>query len=144
VATNAIIENKGARAALLVTKGFRYVLDIGRQDVPRGVNLYRWKKPERPIAPDLILEVRERVGPDGQVLEPLNEDDVKVAAGRIRAAGVSAVAVCALHGYANPAHEQRVGAVLAAELGAVFISLSTQVVPTFREYERMVLTARDA
>src|SRR5690606_40596457 len=98
-----------------VTKGFRYVLDIGRQDVPRSVNLYRWKKPERPIAPDLIFEVRERVGPDGQVLEPLNEDHVKVAARRIRAAGVTAVGVCTLHSYANPAHEQRIGAILEAE-----------------------------
>ena len=144
VATNAIIENKGARAALLVTKGFRYVLDIGRQDVPRGVNLYRWKKPERPISPDLIFEVCERIGPDGQVLEPLSEDDVKAAAARIRAAEVSSVGVCTLHSYANPAHEQRIAAILAAELPGIFITISSEVLPTFREYERTMLTAMNA
>ena len=144
VATNAILENKGTRAALLVTRGFRYVLDNGRQDVPRGVNLYRWKKPERPITPDLIFEVRERMAPDGTVLEPLNEDDVSAAAARIRAAGVASVAVCTLHSYANPAHEQRIGELLATELPGVFLTLSSDVLPAFREYERTMLTAMNA
>jgi len=144
VATNAILERKGARAALVTTEGFRYVLDLGRHDIPRGANLYRWLKPERPITPDLIFEVAERIDPRGAVLAPLREDDVRTAAARIRAAGVQAVAVSLLHSYANPAHERRVAEVLEAELPGMFLSLSADVLPAFREYERTMVTAMNA
>jgi N-methylhydantoinase A len=144
VATNAILENKGARAALVTTAGFRYVLDLGRQDVPRGVNLYRWQKPQRPVTPDLVFEVRERIGPDGSTRVPLDEDDVRAAAARIRAAGVTSVGVSTLHSYANPAHEQRIGAILAEELPGVHLTLSSEVLPAFREYERTMVTAMNA
>jgi N-methylhydantoinase A len=144
VATNAILENKGARAALVTTAGFRYVLDLGRQDVPRGVNLYRWQKPQRPVTPDLVFEVRERIGPDGTVRVPLDEAGVRSVAARIRAAGVIAVGVSTLHSYANPEHEQRIGAILTEELPGVHLTLSSDVLPAFREYERTMVTAMNA
>jgi N-methylhydantoinase A len=144
VATNAILENKGARAALVTTAGFRYVLDLGRQDVPRGVNLYRWQKPQRPVTPDLVFEVRERIGPDGAVRVALDESDVRTVAARIRAAGITAIGVSTLHSYANPAHEQRIGAILAEELPGLHLTLSSDVLPAFREYERTMVTAMNA
>jgi N-methylhydantoinase A len=144
VATNAIIENKGARAALITTEGFRYVLDLGRHDVPRSANMYRWRKPERPITPDLIFEVPERIGAGGEVLVPLDEDAVRHAAAGVRRAGVQAVAVCTLHSYANPAHERRIAEILAEELPGIMLSMSSDVLPAFREYERTMLTAMNA
>jgi N-methylhydantoinase A len=144
VATNAIIQNKGARAALITTEGFRYVLDLGRHDVPRSANLYRWRKPERPITPDLIYEVPERIEASGEVLVPLDEAAVRRAAARIRNGNVQAVAICTLHSYANAAHEQRIAEILAEELPGVMLSLSSDVLPAFREYERTMLTAMNA
>ncbi|MCX7313359.1 MAG: hydantoinase/oxoprolinase family protein [Alphaproteobacteria bacterium] len=144
VATNAIIENKGARSALITTEGFRYVLDLGRHDIPRNENLYRWKKPERPITPDLIFEVRERIEHDGTVSVPLDEDSVQEAVEKIRRSDVRAVAVCTLHSYANPAHERRIAEILAEEMPGMLISLSCDVLPAFREYERMMLTAMNS
>ena len=144
VATNAIIENKGARAALITTEGFRYVLDLGRHDVPRSANMYRWRKPERPITPDLIFEVPERIGASGEILVPLDEEAVRRAAGEIRKAGAQAVAICTLHSYANAVHERRIAEIVSAELPGVMLSLSSDVLPSFREYERTMLTAMNA
>lgn len=144
VATNAIIENKGARSALITTDGFRYVLDLGRHDIPRNESLYRWKKPERPITPDLIFEVRERIEHDGTVSVPLDEDSVRQAVENIRRSDVRAVAVCTLHSYANPAHERRIAEIVAEEMPDMLISLSCDVLPAFREYERTMLTAMNS
>ena len=108
VATNLILEGKGAKAALVTTAGFRHVLDIGRQDIPRSANLYAWRKPRRPVPASRVFEVAERVGPGGDVLLPLDEASVAVAAEACRRHGVQAVAVCLLHGFANPVHERRV------------------------------------
>jgi N-methylhydantoinase A len=80
VATNLILEGKGARAALVTTQGFRHVLEIGRQDIPRRANLWAWVKPARPVPPSRILEVVERVGPGGEVLLALDEASVAAAA----------------------------------------------------------------
>ena len=76
VATNLILEGKTARTALVTTPGFRHVLEIGRQDIPRHANLFAWVKPKRPVPPARVLEVRERVGPGGVVLTPLDEASV--------------------------------------------------------------------
>ena len=76
VATNMILEGKGARTALVTTKGFRHVLSIGRQDIPRKANLYTWIKPEPPVPASRIVEIDERVGAGGAVLDPLDEDSV--------------------------------------------------------------------
>src|SRR4029453_18869707 len=105
VATNMILEGKGARAALVTTAGFRHVLTIGRQDIPRRANLYAWVKPARPVPASRVLEVDERIGPGGVVLRALDEASVRAAAAECRRLQVQAVAVCLLHSFANAAHE---------------------------------------
>ena len=135
VATNAILEHKGAKTALLTTKGFRDVLELQRVRVPE---LYKplYVKPVPLVPRNLRFEVEERMGPRGDVVTPLNEADVRRAAERIKAAEVEAVAVCFLHSYANPEHERRVGEILREELPDCFISLSIDVLPQKLEYER--------
>ncbi len=144
VATNMMLEGKGARTALLTTAGFRHVLEIGRQDIPRRSNLYAWVKPARPVPPERVLELRERVAPGGAVLEPLVEADVHAAAGRLRAMGVEAVAICLLHSYANPAHEQRAAELLRELLPGVAVSASVDVLPVAREFERSLAAVLNA
>ena len=144
IATNAMLEAKGARAALITTEGFRYVLDLGRHDIPRGVNLFKWQKPERPITPDLIFEVRERLDHRGDTLVPLDENTLDAAVAAIERAKVDAVAVCLLHSYVNPRHERRIGEVLKARLPHLSICLSSEVFPAFREYERTLMVALNA
>jgi N-methylhydantoinase A len=125
VATNLILEGKGAPAALLTTNGFKYVLEIGRQDVPRRSNLFTWVKPKRPIAPRHIHEIAGRIGPDGTEIEPLDEEAVRAAARAIRFEGIEAVAIVFLHSYANPAHERRAAEIVAAEHGTANVSMSS-------------------
>ncbi len=144
VATNAILEGKGAKAGLLTTAGLRHVLEIGRHDIPRHENLYAWVKPRRPIPPEQVMEARERLDSEGGIVTPLDEADVRAAAAEFRRLGVQAVAVCFLHSFSNPAHERRAGAILAEELPGIPITLSTEVLPVFREYERSMATALNA
>src|SRR5262249_33294274 len=113
IATNLILEGKGAPAALITTAGFKYVIEIGRQDVPRSASLFAWIKPNRPVPPEHIHEVAGRIGPDGRELQSLDEAAVRSAAQAIKEEGIGAVAVVLLHSYANPAHERRVAAILA-------------------------------
>lgn len=144
VATNAILEQKGAKAGLLTTAGLRHVLEIGRHDIPRHANLYAWQKPRRPIPPEHVREACERLAAGGAVVEPLVEQDVRDAAAEFRRLGVEVVAVCFLHAYADPTHERRAGAILAEELPGIPITLSSEVLPVFREYERSMATALNA
>lgn len=144
VATNLILEGKGARAALLTTTGFKYVLEIGRQDVPRRASLFAWVKPKRPIPPERIFEIGGRIGPDGKELEPLDEASVRAAVQAIRAQNVSSIAVVLLHSYANPLHERRVAEILADMIPDALVSLSSEVLPVFREYERTTTTILNA
>ncbi len=144
VATNMIVEETGARAALVTTAGFRHVLAIGRQDIPRRANLYAWIKPRRPIPTSRVIEVRERVGAGGTVLQPLDEASVRKAAETCRRLDVQAVAICLLHAFANPAHERRVAEILREELPGVAITASSDVLPVIREYERSLATALNA
>ena len=143
-ATNAILEGKGVRTGLLTTAGFRYVLEIGRHDIPRRANMFAWVKPARPVPPELVFEIPERVGADGEELSPLDEAAVREAGRRLRAAGVESVAVCFLHGYADPAHERRARALLLEAHPDGAISLSSEVLPVFREYERTMATVLNA
>lgn len=143
VATNAILEGKGAKTALVTTRGFRDVLEFRRVRVPK---LYDplYVKPE-PLAPrELRFEVTERMAADGSVVMPLDEADVLRAAESLRREAVEAVAVCFLHSYANPAHELRVGEILRRELRDVFITLSCELLPEIREYERTSTTVINA
>src|SRR4051812_12254778 len=144
VATNKILETKGARAALVTTAGFRHVLAIGRQDIPRRANLYAWVKPERPVPASRVFEVWERIAPGGIVLEALDEASVLEAAEACRRFEVEAVAVCLIHSFANPAHEERVAAMLRDRLPGVAVTASIDVLPVVREYERSLATVMNA
>jgi N-methylhydantoinase A len=144
VATNLILEGKTARAALVTTAGFRHVLEIGRQDIPRHANLFTWTKPKRPVPPSLVFEVRERVGPGGVILRPLDEASVAEVAIGLRRLDVQAVAVCLLHSFACPEHERRVAELLRAALPDVAVTASVEVLPVVREYERSLVTILNA
>jgi N-methylhydantoinase A len=144
VATNMILENKGAKTALVTTRGFRHVLEIGRQDIPRHANLFTWVKPRRPVPASRIHEIDERIGTGGIVMEPLDEASVARVADAIRAQNVEAVAVCLIHAYANAEHEKRVTELLRAALPDVDITCSTDVLPVVREFERSLATVLNA
>jgi N-methylhydantoinase A len=144
VATNLILEGKTARTALVTTAGFRHVLEIGRQDIPRHANLFAWIKPQRPVPPERVLEVTERVGPGGVVLLALDETSVHAAAATLRRLDVQAVAVCLLHSFAHPAHERRVAEILRAALPEMAVTASVDILPVVREYERSLATIMNA
>lgn len=135
VATNTILEARGARTGLITTRGFRDVLELRRIRVPRLYDLL-YVKPE-PLAPrELRLEVTERISAGGQVVVPLDEAEVVAAIEQLRQLGVEAIAVCCLHSYLNPTHEQRIGELVRAALPDVFLTLSCELLPEIREYER--------
>ncbi|WP_386629380.1 hydantoinase/oxoprolinase family protein [Sulfitobacter geojensis] len=144
VATNMILENKGAKTALVTTRGFRHVLEIGRQDIPRHANLFTWVKPRRPVPASRIHEIDERIGTGGVVMTPLDEESVAKVAEAIRAQNVEAVAVCLVHAYANADHEKRVTELLRAALPDVDVTCSTDVLPVVREFERSLATVLNA
>ena len=144
VATNMILEDKGARTALVTTRGFRHVLNIGRQDIPRKANLYTWVKPERPVPASRIVEVDERIAAGGAVIEALDEASVRKAAEAIRGMDVEAVGVCLLHAFANPEHEKRAAEILREELPHLAVTTSTDVLPVVREFERTLTTVLNA
>ena len=144
VATNLILEGKGPPSALVVTRGFKYVLEIGRHDIPRRASQFSWIKPQRPVPPRRIWEVGGRLDHRGAVVEELDEADVVAAARAIAQSGIRSVAVVLLHSYANPAHEQRVREVFAREHPEARLSLSCEVMPAFREYERSITTLLNA
>ena len=142
VATNALLERRGARAALLTTAGFEDVLEIGRQARPAIYDLNVRRPP--PIIPaQLRIGLPERVGPTGEIIEPLDQEKLKRAVEHLAAAGVDSIAVCLLHSYANPEHEIAVMAALEGRF-AGFRSASHEVIPEFREYERCSTTAVNA
>ena len=146
VATNAILENKGARTALVTTRGFRDILEMRRLRIPEMYVLNYTPPP--PLVPRrLRLEVTERMGPDGKVRIPLDETSVHATAERIAAQSesIEAVAISLLHSYANPGHERRIAAILAERLGGkVFITCSSDILPVIREYERTSTTVINA
>ncbi|ATW24967.1 hydantoinase/oxoprolinase family protein [Candidatus Formimonas warabiya] len=135
VATNALLELKGARTALITTEGFQDVLHIGRQTRPSLYNFYAHRP--KPIIPrHLRYEVPERILHTGKVWRELDQDRVREIARDMKRKDVHAVAVCLLHAYANPRHEQRIKEILIEELPGLFITVSSEILPEFREYER--------
>src|SRR5215472_7689217 len=145
VATNALLEERFHTLALVTTRGFRHVLEIARQSVPSGYgNSYFWVKPDRIVPLERVHEVTERLSFRGAVLTPFDEEDARSVARSLRRTGVSAVGVCFLHAYANPAHELRMREVLLEEAPELVVSLSSEVWPEYREYERAVTTLVDA
>jgi N-methylhydantoinase A len=135
LATNAIIERRGARTALIATEGFRDVLDIASESRYDQYDLTIEKPP--PLVPrSLRFTVPERVDVHGNVRLALDEDAVAVSVVALRDAGIEAVAICFLHSYVNPAHEQRAAAILKDAMPELNITLSSEVCPEIREYER--------
>ncbi len=142
VATNALLERRGARTALVTTEGFRDVIEIGRQARADLYDLSRHNPP--PLVPrGLRVTVRERMGPDG-VVEPLDPADLERAVNELRALEVESVAVCLLFGYLHPAHEEAVAAAVRAALPGVEVVASHEVLPEMREYERTSATVATA
>ena len=127
-----------------MTDGFKYVLEIARHGMPRMANPHSWVKPERPVRPRDCLEVNERTGFDGEILQSLDEEAVRDAARHFEKAGISSIAVSFLHSYANPANERRAREILSEELPGVAISLSSEVLAVYREYERTITTVLNA
>ena len=143
VATNAVLQNKGAKTALITTLGFRDVLELRRMRVPSLYSLL-YAPPKPLVERRLRLEVNERVGADGAVITPLDLDSLHQAVNVIREERGEAVAVCLLHSYRYPDHERAVGAELRRMLPGVFVSLSVDVLPEIREYERTSTTVVNA
>jgi N-methylhydantoinase A len=143
VATNALIQHRGARTGLIVTDGFRDLLEIGRQKRPDLYDLQA-DKPQTLVSRDLRLEVPERVRHDGSVEIPLDEAALRTAVQKLKAAEVKAVAVCFLYGFVRPAHEAAALRILAEEFPAAFTSAGHEVAPEFREFERLSTTVVNA
>jgi N-methylhydantoinase A len=143
VTINAVLERKGARTGLITTKGFRDVYEIGRGNRPEGYNLF-FKRPVPLVSRDLRLEVDERLYASGEVLRPLDENSAAAAIAALRAAAVESVAVCLLHSYANPAHEEQLGQLLRRQFPEAYLSLSHEILREFREYERTSTTVLNA
>ena len=143
-ALNTMLEGKGARVGLLTTHGFRDVYEIGRQW--RGEEVFNIfaPAPKMLLTRDRILEIRERLGSRGEVIEPLVPEDVSGAVAKLVAEGVEAIAVCFLFAYANPAHEQAAAEIIRAMAPDLYISLSHEVNPEWREYERTASTVANA
>jgi N-methylhydantoinase A/oxoprolinase/acetone carboxylase beta subunit len=145
VATNAVLERKGARIGLITTEGFRDVLEIGRQMRHQMYDLVL--QPETPVflaSRHLRKEVRERLDAQGNVLTPLNDESARSAAAELIEAGVEAIAVCLLFSFLDPTHERRIRTIIAETHPGLPVSLSSDVDPAFREYERTCVTAFDA
>jgi N-methylhydantoinase A len=145
VATNQLLEGRLDRIGFITTEGYESVLEIARQSVPDGYgNSYFWVKPPRIVPADLVRTVRGRLDPRGDEVRPLDEDDARAAARFLRDAGVATIGVCLLHSYANDAHERRVLEVLREEHPDAVVSISSEVLREYREYERSVTTLVDA
>ncbi len=142
VATNALLERRGARTALVTTEGFRDLLEISRQNRPSMYDLTE-DRPAALVPRELRFTVRERMGPNG-ILTPLDAKSVAAVVQAVRDADVEAVAVCLLFSFMYPEHERRVGAALRKALPDVHVSLSSEVLPEFREFERCSTVAADA
>ncbi|MFO7928748.1 MAG: hydantoinase/oxoprolinase family protein [Candidatus Humimicrobiaceae bacterium] len=143
VGTNAIIERKGSKTALITTKGFRDLLEIGRQKRPELYNL-RGRKPESLISRDWRLEVEERVDAGGKVIIPLNANDLGAAIGKIKQGGIESVAVLFLHSYANNNHEKKAAKIIKDKFPSAYLAVSSELIPEFREYERLTTTVLNA
>jgi N-methylhydantoinase A len=145
VATNQLLEGKVGRLGFVTTEGFGALLEIARQSVPDGYgNSYFWVKPPRIVPADLVRTVGGRLDHTGAELRPFDEDQARAAARFLRDREVAAVGVCFLHAYANPAHERRMRELLAEEHPEAAVSLSSEVLREYREYERAMTTLVDA
>lgn len=145
VATNAVLEGKGAKVGLLVTTGYRQVLQIARSFVPGGLaGWIIWPKPEPLAALEHTIEVPGRIDARGDEVAPLGEEAVREALSELERRGVQALTISFLNSFANPEHERRAAAIARKVLGDLPISLSSEILPEIREYERTLTTVANA
>ncbi len=145
VATNLLLEGKVSGLGFITTEGYEDLLEIARQSVPDGYgNSYFWVKPERIVPRHLVRSVGGRLSHTGEELRPFDEPGARRVAAWFRARGITTLAVCLLHSYANPEHEERMRQVLAEEHPDAVVSISSVVLREYREYERAMTTLVDA
>lgn len=147
IATNMVLEHKGARAGMITTKGYRDIIHIARHKRPTNFSIVEdipWQKYPVCQRRDRYVVSERVVAPNGAELIPLDEDEVRNAVRKMKADKVEAIAVCFLFSFLNPAHEQRVKEIIKEEYPEVYISLSSEVLPQFREYERFTTTGLNA
>jgi len=145
VATNQLLEGKVDALGYVTTEGYEAMLEIARQSVPDGYgNSYFWVKPDRIVPRHLVKGVGGRLDFTGAEVRPFDEDGARAVARWFRQQGITTLGVCFLHAYANPAHEERMRAVLAEEHPDAVVSLSSEVLREYREYERAMTTLVDA
>lgn len=143
VATNMVIERRGVPTGLITTRGCRDVLEIGRQTRPHLYD-YTVTKPAPLVDRFMALEVTERIDAGGHILRTLDEDEVRAAAEEMRAAGIQAVAICFLHSYRDPRHELRAAEIVREVMPDAYVSISSDVLPEYREFERFSTTVINA
>ena len=145
VATNAILEGKGAKIGLVTTKGYRQVLQIGRSFVPGGLAAFIvWNMPD-PLAPlDMTVEVDERVGARGEVIDRLNENSARQALQQLKSQGVEALTVSLINAFANGEHERRIRELAGQIMPGVPVSISSEIMPEMQEYERTLTTVANS
>lgn len=145
VATNALLEDDIEHMGLITTEGYRYVLEIARQSVPEGYgNSYFWIKPDRIVPVDRVREVGGRLDFRGREVRPLDEEGAAEVARWFRDQGIDTIGVCLLHSYADDTHERRLLDIIRREHPTATVSLSSEVLREYREYERTVTTLVDA
>ena len=145
VATNQLLEGKVGVLGFIPSEGYEAILEIARQSVPDGYgNSYFWVKPERIVPADLVRPVGGRLDHTGAEVRPFDEAGAVDVARWFRDRGIDTIGVCLLHSYANPAHERRMREILAAEHPAAVVSISSEVLREYREYERSMTTLVDA
>ncbi len=144
LATNAVLERKGAKTAMITTKGFGDILEIQRQARSRLFDLF-YRHPQPVVSRDRMVEITERMGPGGEIRCPLSFDGLEDRVREMEAAGnLESVGVCLLHSYANPQHEIRIAEFLEERFPNLFVTRSSEILPSFREYERMSTCAISA
>ena len=143
VASNTILELKGARTGLITTRGFRDVLELRRLRMPRLYDL-KWEKPPALVDRYLRLAVNERLDEKGNVLVPLDDDEVEQTIDRLLKEKIEALAVCLLHSYVNPVHEIRIKEIAKRKAPDLLVCISSEVLPEIKEYERTSTTVINA
>jgi N-methylhydantoinase A len=143
IAINTVIERKGVKTALLTTRGFRDVYEIGRSNRPDAYNLF-FERPVPLVPRRLRREVTERVTARGEVHTPLDREEAATIVSELKNAGVQSIAVCLLHSYANPAHEEALGEMIASIYPSAYVTLSHRILREYREYERTSTTVINA
>ena len=145
VATNAVLEGKGARVGLITTEGYRQILQVARSYVPGGLaGWIIWPKPEPLAALEDTAEVRERIGARGEVVRELDEASAREALHHLKRRAVEAITVSLINAYANPAHERRVREIAKRQAAEVPVSISSEILPEMREYERTMTTVANS